>query len=119
MEAEAAKIPDRSQRFSLIRGHHSLRSIFHHKKSVFFGNLHDLIHLAAHAGIMNHRNRFRPLRNRCFNLIFIDIHRIRANIHKHSLRSPEYKSICRGNKSVRRHNYLIPRFDIRQQSGHF
>ena len=94
MEAVAAKISDGSQCFSFIVGVHTLSCIFHNLQIMPSGNIHNCIHLTGNSRIVNRNNCSGFFCDRLFDQFFINVHGIRTDIHKHNLRSAQYKSIC-------------------------
>ena len=115
VKAETAKFPKSTERFSLIRCHDSLRRIFHDRQMMLLRNLHDRIHLTAHARIVNRRDRPGLLCDRIFDQRFIDIHRIRPDIHKDRSGPAQHKSIRRRNKGIGGQDHLIPLLDIQKK----
>ena len=85
MERVAAKITDGAQRLAFITGHHALGGIFHHLQVMAARNLHDGIHIAGHTGIVHHADDFCFFGNGGFNFCFVNVHGVRADIHKHQL----------------------------------
>ena len=85
MERVAAKITDGAQCPALIAGHHALGGIFHHLQVMAARNLHDGIHIAGHTGIVHHADNFGFFGNGGFNFCFVNVHGVRADIHKHQL----------------------------------
>ena len=118
METEASEISDRTERLSLITGHNALCRVLDHLQMMSPRDFHDRIHLTGNACIMNRHDRLRPFGNRFLDQRLIQIHRIRAYIHKYSLRPSEYKRICRRHKRIGRHNHLIPLANLGQQRAH-
>ena len=118
MEAVASKISDTPQHSSLICGHNSLGGVLDNFQMILPGNLADLIHLTAHARIMNRDDRLCLFCNGILYQIFINVHRIRADIDKHRFCPAQYKSIRRGHKRIRRHDHLVSRLYPRQNGRH-
>ena len=119
METVGRQVPNASKRPTFVRGHHSLCGIFDHEKFVPSCNFHDLVHLAGNAGVMNRNNSLGLRCDSCFNQLFIQIKRVRANIHKHDFCPPQHKSVGRTNKGVTRHDDFVTRHDVNQQRRHF
>ena len=110
---------DRSQRSTFIGRHHALSGIFNHEQVMFFGDRHDGVHLTRHSRVVNRHNRARFIRDCRFNQRLIDVHGIRANIHKDDFRTTQDKGIRRRNEGIARHDHFIARLDIQQQRRHF
>ena len=67
---------------------------------------------------MHRHDRFRLLCDRFLDFCLINIHRIRADIHKHTGSAPQNESIRGGYKRIRRHDHFISWLDIRQKCRH-
>lgn len=119
VEAKAADMADSAQRASLVGGHHALRGIFHHEQIMFFGDGHDGVHFTGHARVVNRHDRARFVGDRRFNQRLINVHGVRADIHKDDFRSAQDKGVRRGNEGIARHNHFIAGLDIQQQCRHF
>ena len=109
MEAEAAEIPEGSQRPPLIFRQNALRRILHHEQVMPFCNIHDLVHLAAHPGVMNRNDSPGLLRDGVLDQLFIQVHGIRTDIHEHRSRPAQHKGVRRRYERIGRHDHLIPR----------
>ena len=79
------------------------------------GDIHNRIHLTAHARIMHRRNNLCARRDGVLNLFLVHVHGVRPDIHKHRRGSPQYKGIGGRHKGVGGHDHFIPRFYIRKQ----
>ena len=118
MEAQSAELSEGSQWFSFVGAHDALGIILHHLKTVSFRNVHDLVHLAAHAGIVHRSDHLRLFRDGILDQILVDIHGVGTDVHKHDLCSPQHKGISRGDKGVGGHDHFIPLFDITKECRH-
>ena len=117
MEGIAAEVADGAQRPSFVICHDSLRSILNDHQVMSLCNVHNGVHFTCHTGIVHGHNGSCPVRNGILYFLFIDVHGIGTDVHKHGNRTSEYKRIRRGYKGVCRHDDLIARFYVRQQGG--
>ena len=115
MKAEAAEIADGSQRPALIFRQDPLGRVLHHEQAVPFRDIHDLVHLTAHAGIMNRNDPLRFLRNGVLDQLLIDVHGVRTDVHKYGRRPPQHESVRGGHKIEGGHDHLVPRSYAREQ----
>ena len=67
---------------------------------------------------MNHANGAGAVRDGRFYQRLVNILRIRPDIHKYRLRSPQHKSVRRGHERIGRHDHLISRLNITKESRH-
>ena len=74
-------------------------------------DVHDGIHFTADTRIMNRHDGTGSGGDCCFNQVLIDVHGIRADIHKHHLCTAQYKCIGCGYEGIGRHDHLIAFFD--------
>ena len=118
MEAKAANMTNGSQCTPFVSGHHALSSIFHHKQIMLFRQRHNGVHFAGHTRVMDRHDNARFVGDRCFNQRFVDVHGVRANIHKNDFCATQHKGIGSGDKGVARHDHFIARLDIEQQRRH-
>ena len=95
MEAVAAEIADRSEILSVVCAHHALCGIFHNHQAVAAGNIHNRIHFAGNARIMNDDDCFCLFGDRLFDLRFVDVHRIGSDIDEHQPRAGKHRRIRR------------------------
>ncbi|MCY1550662.1 hypothetical protein D9M68_869300 [compost metagenome] len=114
MEVESPHVADTAQRAALVTSHHSLSRIFNDKKSVAGGDVHDDIHLTGNTCIMNGDDSFGFWGNSCFDLVFINIHSVRADIDENDFRPTQDKGIGCTDKGVTGHDDLIARLHIDQ-----
>ena len=118
MKTVTSKISDCSQCFPLIISIHPLGCILNHFQVIFPGNRHNLIHGTGYTGIMYRNDCLCFIRNRCFNLCLINIHRIRPDIYKYTGCTTQYKCIRRRHKCIRGHDHFVSRLDICQICRH-
>ena len=119
MEAVAAHVTDGAQSPALIPAHHALRGILHHFQVVAPGDLHDGIHLAGYACIVNHADDGGLVGNGGLDFGLVDVHGVRADVHIDDLCAPLDKGVRSGDKGVGGQNHFIARLYIAQQSSHF
>lgn len=119
VEAVAPQVSDRSEVFSLVCGAHTLGGVFHDQQIVAFGDVHDHIHVATNAGVMNRDDHLRFRRNGLLNELFIDVHGIGTNIDEHRDSAAQDKSIDRGDERVTRHDEFIAGLDVAKDCRHF
>ena len=112
-------MPDRPQLAPLVGGAHALGRIFNHVQMIPASDIHDGIHLARHARVVNHANGPRPLRNGRFNQRLVNILGIRPDIHEHRHRAAQNEGVCGGHKCIGGHDDLVSGSAVNQQGGHF
>ena len=108
MEAEAPEVPYGPQGPALIGGHDSLGRVLNHRQPMPVRDLHDRVHLAGHAGIVDGHDGPGPLRHRSLYELFVQIHGIRPDVHEHRDGSPQHESVRGGHEGEGRHDDLIP-----------
>ena len=95
METVASEVSYGAQCFPFIPGVYTLRCIFHNKKIMLFLYGEDLVHGTSYARIMHWDDSFRLFCDGIFDQCLVNIHGIRADIHKNDLCSPENESVRR------------------------
>ncbi len=96
----------------------SMRIVFHHGQAVSGGNPANHIHLATHPGIMDRDNGLGPGRNEIFELLLVQIQRVRPDVGKNNFCPAQGKSIRRGHESKGGDNHFVAGLDIEQQGAH-
>ena len=76
----------------------------------------NLVHLAAHPGIVHGHDRPCAWGDEILELRFINVERVRPDIRKDNFRTPERKGIGRRDKRKRGHNDFIARLKIQEKS---
>lgn len=82
------------------------------------GDIHDGIHLAGDAGVMNRNDSSCLFGDGVLDFGLVDIHGIRADIHKNGGGTAQNKGVGGGYKSIGRHDHFISRLNICQKRGH-
>ena len=118
VEAETAVISDGSEGFPFVGGHDALSGILNHNQIMTFCDIHNSIHLTAHAGIMYRNDCSGFFSDGIFNERLINIHGIRTDIHKYRCGTTQNKGIGGGNKSIGWHDDFISRFNVRKKCSH-
>ena len=81
-------------------------------------NLHDDVHLAAHAGVVDWNDGSRPLGDRRFDQALVHVERVRPDIDEDRGRAPQDEGVCGRYERERRHDHFVAR--LHQQHGsHF
>ena len=117
MEAEAAEISDGSKRPPFIFRQNALRRILHHEQVMPSCNIHDLVHLTAHSGVMNRNDPTGFLRDGVLDQLFIHVHGIRTDIHEHGHGPAQHEGVRSGYEGEGGHNHFVPRPDAAQKRG--
>ena len=117
MEGVAAKVADGAQCPALIKGVDALCGVLYHLQVVAAGDVHDGVHLAADAGVVDDADDLCLIGDGGFDLRLVNVHGVRTNIHKHRHRPHQHKGIGGGDKRVGRQDHLVSGFQIAQQSG--
>src|SRR3954452_19179663 len=98
MEAEAREIAQSSSLSAAVSREKCLGRVFDDHESMATGNAQNGVHLRTDAGIVNDVDRLRPGGNRSLDLRFIDVERVRPDIHENRDTMPQYDGICRRDK---------------------
>ena len=96
-----------------------MRVIFDDGNAMPARDSHDRVHFASNARVMHKKNRFRARGNALLDLAFIDVQRVRANIHEDRLGARKHERICRRGKREGGNNDFVSRSDIQEQRSHF
>ena len=67
---------------------------------------------------MHRNNSLCAVSNEPFELLFIKIEGIGANVAKNRARAPKYKGIDRGDERKRGHDNFVARLNVEQQCRH-
>ena len=94
MERVASEIAVLAEKSSLISGAEALCRIFDDFQTVLFCDGEDRVDLAGHTGVIHRYNDAGLVRNGIFDLLFIDVHRIGANVDKYECCASLYKCVC-------------------------
>ena len=82
------------------------------------GNVHDGVHLAGDTGVVHGHNDLGLVGDGGFDLGFINVHRIGADIDKHQLGPGQHGSGGGAGEGEAGQNDLVTRVNIAQQHGH-
>ena len=107
MKAVAAHLADGAEPLALVFGEDTLCRILDDQQIMTPGDRHDLVHLAADAGIMDREDRPRARRNRGFDQPLVDIQRVRPDIHEHRRGAPQHNRIGGRDESKGWKNHLV------------
>ena len=113
MEGIAAEIADGAERTAFVGRADTLSRVLDHDEAVLFGDGHDRIHFAGDAGVVDNRDHAGFVGDGGFDLIFIDIHGVRAHVHKHELCASRDKGVRRRTECEGGQDHLIARFYMR------
>ena len=78
-----------------------------------------LVHFAGDSCIVDRHNHLCLFGNRIFDKLFVQVHRIGANVNKNAFCPLRYKRIRSAHERERRHNHLVAGSDIAETGGHF
>ena len=98
VEGVAAVVADCAESLALVLAHYALSRVLANLEVVSFRDVHNSVHLAAYACIVNGNNRLCLIGNRLLNELFVDVHCVGADIYKFNLCSAQNKSVGGGNK---------------------
>ena len=87
----------------------ALSSIFHHQQPIAIRYVHDGVHVAGHAGIVNREDRFSAWCNRTLDQSGVYVLRFWADVHEDGLGAAQNNGIGGGDKGEGGHNDLIAR----------
>ena len=118
MKRIATKIANRAQSPALIGTHDTLCRILYHLEVVTTCDVHDGIHLTSHASIVHRHNDPCSVGNGGLNFALINIHGIRANVHKHQLCARKYEGGGGAGEGKAGQNDLIARLQPTKQCSH-
>ena len=118
MEAVAPQMADGTESAPPVTGTYALGGVFNHVQMVPPGNLHNRIHLARHARIMNYADGAGAVRDSRFNQRLVNILRIRPDVHEHRNAAAQHKRVRRGDERIGRHDNLVAGAAVDQQGGH-
>src|SRR6266700_7710921 len=94
MKTESCQFPECAEIPPTISSVKTVRVVFDHRDGAPAGDRQDRIHFASDACIMNKKNRLRSTGNALFDLILIDVQRVRADVHKYGSGAAKDKGIC-------------------------
>ena len=95
METEGRELPEAAKRAVAISRHQRVRGILDDDKAVTFSDIHDRAHLAGAASVVDDKNGLGARRNRRFNLGFVDIERVVADIDENGHRAAQDNGVRR------------------------
>src|SRR5262245_10032507 len=110
-------MPNRPQRATSISGVNGLSGVFNDQQSMSLGDLHDPIHFTTDASVMIWNDRSRSRRNSCFDLLFVDIHRVGSNIDEHRFGPQPDNGIGRRNKRIGWQDNLVTVMQVAEYRG--
>ena len=119
MEAIGGHVPDGSQRPTVVGSVHRLRRIFDHEQAVPRGDLHNAVHFAAYPGVMHRKDSLGAGRDRFFNQLFVDVHRVRSDVDKHRPRHQSHDGIGSGNKRVGGQDHFVAGAEVAEHGCNF
>ena len=82
MEGVAAEVADGAQGAALVGGHDALRRVLDDLEAVAGGNVHDGVHLAGDAGVVDGHDGAGPVGDGVLELCLVDVHGIRTDVDK-------------------------------------
>ena len=82
------------------------------------GDVHDGVHLAGDARIMHDHDDLRAVGDGRFDLAFVDVHGIGADVHEHQLRPRQHSGRGGAGERIAGQDHLVPRFQVAQQHSH-
>ena len=118
MEAVTAEVADRPEITFFVGRADSLGGIFDDQQPMPPRDIHDHVHIAADAGVMNRNDHPGPGSDRLLDQTLVDIHGIRPDIDENRHAAPQDEGIRRGDKCVGRNDELIPGLNIAQNGRH-
>ena len=119
VERIAAKVGDCSQCPSFIGGHHTLGSILDDLKLVPGRDIHNGIHFARDARVMDGDDGFGAAGDGCLDFGLINIHGIRTDIHKYRYGAGQNNGGRGAGKGIAGKNDFIPGFQTAENRRHF
>src|SRR6266566_10160469 len=81
METQSCKRPKRAEVSSSIFSIKTMRILFDDSNAMLPRNGCDRVHFASDARVMHKKNRFCARGNALLDLVFINVQRVRANVH--------------------------------------
>src|SRR5438876_6970220 len=99
MKALCGKGTERAQVSSLILGKQPMGIVLYNRYPVFGSYLANGVHLARYAGIVDEHNCLSARRNQAFQLRFVHVQRVRANIDEYRFCAAQHISVDRTHES--------------------
>ena len=118
METVAAIITDAAKCSSLVKCIDTLCCVLNDDEVVSLRDIHDGIHLAAYACVVDRCDDLSLVCYRIFDELLIDILGIRTDVHEDKLSASQDECVCCRYECIRRKDDLISRLYIRQYSCH-
>src|SRR5574344_637640 len=79
----------------------------------------DRVHFTAHARVMHGDDGLCPRRDGFLDPVFIEVHRVRADVREYDLRAAHGERVRRGNERERGHDDFVAGPDVREVRRHF
>ena len=93
MEAEATVVADAAESSALVACHDALRGVLDDQEMMPGGDIHDRVHLAGDAGVVDRNDGPCLVGDGVLNLCLINIHGIRTDIHEDNGGAAQHKGV--------------------------
>jgi hypothetical protein len=118
MEAESTQMTDSAERSTPITRQHALCRVLDDQQPVPVGDCHDGVHIATHAGVMHRYNGTSARRDGGFDLLLIEVQRVRADIDEDWHRTAQHEGVGGRDERVGRHDHFVARLQVGKNGSH-